>query len=423
MPFLPDEASVSSSHEGPNSDFNSSSIGTFTQSPYEQPQPQAPAPSHKTVGIVHPNGTMAWMPFNSQCSLETLKSNTAQALGLKDASFHIARATPLLSDTMIDLQCVNGEVLYLLPKVRSRHDEAPAPRNQPYQAPAPVINSPTSSVAASTTSWHQPAHQPPLTAAHLNNLSAGTNAVQGPWFQLPLDEKMVFASHNLMKLVNNSKQCTELQSNLEMANQMFIDCSTVYNKVEFHLRELIAHPAGNYLVSKCFDYRPSLIQLSANLICSDLKEYATHKHASYVIEAILTHQNTPQHTKTGLVEKIFSDPNRVPIAISDTGNFVVQKAIEACPDELLNQMVESVNMVALLSAHGAKMHKKVQSRMSRMTGGPHMHVQQQQPQQQQPQRFAPHQQQMTPEMLPHMLSNHPNQFAPNGMRSMQSDMD
>eukprot|EP00754_Rhynchopus_humris_P031035 Rhum_TRINITY_DN15307_c7_g1::Rhum_TRINITY_DN15307_c7_g1_i1::g.151916::m.151916 len=205
----------------------------------------------------------------------------------------------------------------------------------------------------------------PVAATAAGTVAGGPVAMQVGWYQLPLDEKIAHAAHNLQKIVANPKQCTELQANLEQAHGLRVDCSSVFQKVEHHLQDFVVHPAGNYLVSKCFDYYTDLIQQAADLIGRNLKTYALHKHASYVIETMLTHQLTPIDTKKFLITEILAASNRVTIATHDSGNFVIQRAIECCPEDLLPMMVDSVQAVSLLTPHGAKMLKKVQARLSR----------------------------------------------------------
>eukprot|EP01060_Flectonema_neradi_P007994 TRINITY_DN15703_c0_g1_i1.p1 TRINITY_DN15703_c0_g1~~TRINITY_DN15703_c0_g1_i1.p1 ORF type:complete len:503 (+),score=99.25 TRINITY_DN15703_c0_g1_i1:77-1585(+) len=303
--------------------------------------------SNKTLGIVHPSGKMLWVNYNQDwTTLDNLKQDISNAWCLGDKDFQVARATPLLSDALIDHQCMDGEILCLLPKVQAN-----------------------SKVACSE-------FQPNMTAEECQSYQSQPSSnwsvpMGGDTYCLPLDEKLAYAAFNLLKVVGNPKQCTELQGNLELACSIGVDCSLVFQKVEENLGELITHPAGNYLVSKCFDYYPGLINVVTDAIVKDVKAYALHKHASYIIEAILLHPSGGSAAKSTIISEIFSPQNRVAIATHDSGNFVIQKAVEVCPDELLPMMVEGVSAVSLLTCHGAKMQKKVQARMSRRNHNKH----------------------------------------------------
>eukprot|EP01064_Diplonema_japonicum_P003108 TRINITY_DN1204_c13_g1_i1.p1 TRINITY_DN1204_c13_g1~~TRINITY_DN1204_c13_g1_i1.p1 ORF type:complete len:468 (+),score=145.19 TRINITY_DN1204_c13_g1_i1:49-1404(+) len=349
-------------HDAPPSDVVSSTSGSSEARHGEEQAAGAhnaavPYPN-KTLGVVHPNGKMVWVPYSEQwTTLDLLKQDVAKAWQLEDGDFQIARSTPLLGDALIDHQCMEGEILYMLPKV-NRTGASMAQMSERTQHNAP----------------------PTFT-------SSTGHAAHGGWYQLPMEEKIVHASINLLKIVNNSKQCTELQSNLELAVGMNVDCSPVFMKVSTHLPELIIHPAGNYLVAKCFDYHPALVDQATELICADVRSYAVHKHASYLMEAILTHPKGSNYSKSYLINEIFTPHNRVDIATHDSGNFVIQKAIEVCPDELMPLVMEGVQAVSLLTPHGAKMQKKVQSRLAR---APQMNTAAQQQQQapQQPMEYG-----------------------------------
>ena len=305
--------------------------------------------ANKTLGVVHPSGKMLWVNYNEDwTTLSNLKQEISSAWCLGDQDFQVARATPLLSDALIDHQCMDGEILCLLPKV---------------QANSKVVSSNlhTNVVPDVCHSY----------AAQQNSNWCAPPMGSSDTYCLPLEEKLAHAAFNLLKVIGNPKQCTELQGNLELACNIGVDCSLVFQKVEEHLGELITHPAGNYLVSKCFDYCPALITVVTNAIIKDVKAYALHKHASYIIEAVLLHPSGSNHDKSIIITEVFDPQNRVAIATHDSGNFVIQKAVEVCPDELLPVMVEGVSAVSLLTCHGAKMQKKVQARMSRRTHGKH----------------------------------------------------
>ena len=345
----------------------------------------------KSLGVMHPCGKMVWVGYQENwTTLDMLKQDVAAAWGENlskemGMDFQVTRATPLLSDALIDYQCMQGEILYVLPKpvsattaqattrpgqtAAAAAPDAPAAATAAANAAAPAeaaaaANTTTAAAAATTAASAAPpqsripctadasldssavsADSVPVTpATAAGTVSGGPVAMQVGWYQLPLDEKIAHAAHNLQKIVANPKQCTELQANLEQAHGLRVDCSSVFQKVEHHLQDFVVHPAGNYLVSKCFDYYTDLIQQAADLIGRNLKTYALHKHASYVIETMLTHQLTPIDTKKFLITEILAASNRVTIATHDSGNFVIQRAIECCPEDLLPMMVDSVQV-------------------------------------------------------------------------------
>ena len=286
----------------------------------------------KSLGVMNPNGKMVWVPYQEDwTTLDMLKSDVAAAWGTpQNTDFQITRAMPLLSDALIDYQCMAGEILYVLPKPVSSMTAAAAPA-----AAGSAAAAPTSRRAVPTPATPDTSFSSDMTASTAASMSVG-------WYQLPPDERIAHAARNLEQIVNNAKSCTELQANLEQAHSMRVDCTPVLQKVELNLQDLVVHPAGNYLVSKCFDYHVPLIQQATDLLGRNLRMYALHKHASYVIETILTHQMTPLECRRFLITEIFNPTNRITIATHDSGNFVIQRAIECCPDDLVETMTDAV---------------------------------------------------------------------------------
>ena len=96
-----------------------------------------------------------------------------------------------------------------------------------------------------------------------------------------------------------------------------------------------------------------------------MRTFALHKHGSYVVEAILVSNRCSKQAKSDLISALLGPTNRVSVATHDSGNFVLQKAIEFCPDDLLFMLQEAVQAVFRMSTHGPKMMKKLESRMAK----------------------------------------------------------
>eukprot|EP01063_Lacrimia_lanifica_P008171 TRINITY_DN1528_c0_g7_i1.p1 TRINITY_DN1528_c0_g7~~TRINITY_DN1528_c0_g7_i1.p1 ORF type:complete len:548 (+),score=221.94 TRINITY_DN1528_c0_g7_i1:200-1843(+) len=366
-------------HDFPTSEIPSSSsdIGTVSDGGYYQQGEQYGAMGHagsgKMLGVVHPSGKVAWVPYEHFTTLSSFKGDVASMLGMEGCDFNIARATPLLHETVVDYQCIQGEILYMLPKVAGYNaggmsmPQYSAPTVQQQQQQQDPMNGSIKSNASMDGSMHS------YGAPHGMGVTSplGHSGCPPGWQVMSLEDKVHVAAMKLLGMVNNSKVCTELQSCLEAAHSMGIDCMPVFRSVEENLADLVVHPAGNYLVTKCFDWHVTLIEQSAELMSHNMRFYALHKHASYVIEAMLTHQLSSPMVRHTIISQVLSPNHRVAIATSDSGNFVIQKSIETCPDELLPLLMEAVQSVSQLTQHGTKMQKKLQARIQNKPAAHH----------------------------------------------------
>eukprot|EP00756_Hemistasia_phaeocysticola_P033873 Hpha_TRINITY_DN16488_c1_g6::TRINITY_DN16488_c1_g6_i1::g.163188::m.163188 len=180
-----------------------------------------------------------------------------------------------------------------------------------------------------------------------------------------VEERLRLAAADLLTAVQTTRKCNELRRDLEFAAQAGIDLGEMIRQVEVMLMQLIEHAAGNYLVTKCFDLCPRLIDVAAGLLIQNVRHYALHKHASYVVEAVLEHACGSPEAKAHLVAELIAPYNRRNIGSHDSGNFVMQKAIENAPDDLLPLVCEAVQEITHLCSHGSKMQKKLTARLQR----------------------------------------------------------
>eukprot|EP01064_Diplonema_japonicum_P023520 TRINITY_DN33957_c0_g1_i1.p1 TRINITY_DN33957_c0_g1~~TRINITY_DN33957_c0_g1_i1.p1 ORF type:complete len:484 (+),score=100.82 TRINITY_DN33957_c0_g1_i1:54-1505(+) len=329
---------------------------------------QAPAPVQQAyMSVVHPSGRVAWVPMQEGGSVANVKEQVARQLGLQE-TFQMARVTPLLDDTPVDRQCMPGDMIYILPNTKSENLQQMFPQDvQSSQPVTPLVSSmPSTPLSASGTSFTSMYHST-ATASFPNSTMQQQSGTVAPW---PLEEKIANAANSLTQVISQSRQCTELQQDLEQAVARGIDCSAVFQAAERHLPELILHPSGNYLVSKCFELCPSLIDTATAIIIGEVRMYALHKHGSYVVEAILVNKGSSVQSKMDLIGALLAPPNRVVVATHDSGNFVLQKAIENCPDELLWELQEAVQSVFHMSSHGPKMLKKLETRLAKSQQAP-----------------------------------------------------
>eukprot|EP01059_Diplonema_ambulator_P007618 TRINITY_DN1709_c0_g1_i1.p1 TRINITY_DN1709_c0_g1~~TRINITY_DN1709_c0_g1_i1.p1 ORF type:complete len:478 (+),score=130.63 TRINITY_DN1709_c0_g1_i1:48-1436(+) len=307
------------------------------------------------MSVVHPSGRVVWVPLQEGGSLAGVKEQVARQLGLQEA-FQIARVTPLLDDTPVDRQCIPGDMVYILPTKMDHPQQMFQHDVQASQPATPLLSSmPSTPLSASGASFTSMYTMPQNT---LHN-----NVQQNVAWTQPLEEKIANAASSLIQIISQSRQCTELQQDLEQAVSRGIDCSAVFQAAERHLPELMLHPSGNYLVSKCFELCPSLIDTATAIIIGEVRMYALHKHGSYVVEAILISKLSSVQSKMDLIGALLV--NRVVVATHDSGNFVLQKAIENCPDELLGELQEAVQSVFHMSTHGPKMLKKLETRLAK----------------------------------------------------------
>eukprot|EP01065_Artemidia_motanka_P024271 TRINITY_DN2891_c1_g1_i3.p1 TRINITY_DN2891_c1_g1~~TRINITY_DN2891_c1_g1_i3.p1 ORF type:complete len:429 (+),score=147.75 TRINITY_DN2891_c1_g1_i3:1633-2919(+) len=208
-------------------------------------------------------------------------------------------------------------------------------------------------------------HTPPAPAAPTQQCTWWAPDAGQPANPQTLQEKLAVAATDILACVQETRGCSELQHDLERAVATGVDCSEFFRQVEHILPQLIVHPAGNYLVSKCFDLCPGLIDLAAEFVTRHLRLYALHKHASYVVEAIIEHACGAPEARAGIISELISPWNRRAVAAHDSGNFVMQKAIDHCPDDLLPLMVDAVQEIISSCPHGNKMQKKLQQRLNR----------------------------------------------------------
>lgn len=180
-----------------------------------------------------------------------------------------------------------------------------------------------------------------------------------------VEERVRLATADLLTAVQTTRKCNELRRDLEFAAHAGIDLGDITRQVEAMLPQLVEHAAGNYLVTKCFDLCPRLIDVAAGLLIQNVRHYALHKHASYVVEAVLEHACGSPEAKAHLVAELIAPHNRRTIGSHDSGNFVMQKAIENAPDDLLPLVCEAVQEITHLCSHGSKMQKKLTARLQR----------------------------------------------------------
>ncbi|KAJ9441139.1 hypothetical protein DIPPA_25190, partial [Diplonema papillatum] len=330
------------------------------------------------VTVVHHNGRMAWVPYQEGATMGTLREEVGRQLGVNASLNQFARACPLMEDTPFTRQCMPNDVLYILPDAVPKstlHEmlPPPLPLYQPREVPsAPAtpllpVSVPTTPVSGSgsfTSAMFPHPHGPSFSG----NSTPLSMPVAAPTWTVQLEEKLANAAANLSQVISQSRQCTELQQDLETAVNRGVDCSCVFQACERSLGELILHPSGNYLVSKCFDLCSALIDSATSIIAGDVRTFALHKHGSYVVEAILTSTNASKQCKGELILALINPTNRVNVATHDSGNFVLQKAIDNCPEEMLPQLQEAVQAVVHMSTHGPKMLKKLESRLSKWQG-------------------------------------------------------
>eukprot|EP00755_Sulcionema_specki_P037872 Sspe_Gene.109812::Locus_89989_Transcript_1_1_Confidence_1.000_Length_544::g.109812::m.109812 len=101
------ESSASTGKEGNGS----------TKSTVDAP-PSSVTADERVLGVVHPSGKMLWVPyFEGWTTLDMLRSDVARTWNLPSTDFQVARATPLLSDALLEQQCMPGEILFMLPRV------------------------------------------------------------------------------------------------------------------------------------------------------------------------------------------------------------------------------------------------------------------------------------------------------------------
>eukprot|EP01062_Namystynia_karyoxenos_P055782 TRINITY_DN46825_c0_g1_i1.p1 TRINITY_DN46825_c0_g1~~TRINITY_DN46825_c0_g1_i1.p1 ORF type:complete len:611 (+),score=198.67 TRINITY_DN46825_c0_g1_i1:120-1952(+) len=378
-----------------------------------------PLTPHTVVGVVHPSGRMIWLPYQAGWStVEMVRAEVAARWRMAPEDLSIVSQSGSLSYAgLVDQLCHPGEILLMLPRKPSMHlleppadvsmtecltplapevgpmtfaqetddQQAVPPPSTPDMMPVGGMggghgiggaHGPSSGLVPSSSSIVQIGSGPctPLSPGGMGPpqytvvLTQGGGANWGA-AAMSIEEKLHYAATNIGKLIGQTKQCTELQADMEQAVRQGIDCSHVFAAIEQQLPELILHPAGNYLVSRCFDFCPSLIETAAQLICRNIRQYCLHKHGSYVVEAIIEHQCTSPTARSSIIAQLIAPQHRVSIAGHDSGNFVLQKAISCVPDSLLQHMVDAVRSVQNATPHAAKMAKKLEQRLQRSPNG------------------------------------------------------
>eukprot|EP01064_Diplonema_japonicum_P011946 TRINITY_DN1940_c0_g1_i1.p1 TRINITY_DN1940_c0_g1~~TRINITY_DN1940_c0_g1_i1.p1 ORF type:complete len:462 (+),score=133.22 TRINITY_DN1940_c0_g1_i1:56-1441(+) len=338
--------------------ISNNSFGSTTMSGV--PASTKPSSPETVVAVVHPSGHKVWMPYIvGHSTVEMLKTEVATLYGWSTRDFQVSCANSMLhNSTFIEQVCSPGAAVYIVPRLPAMHLHAPTVQEASefhMIAPGVVLSYEMPQRTTCPTCKSVVAEYP---GSQRENVSALYNS-------MALDEKMAYAAQNLMTLVNNTKQCTGLQGDIEASIAQGIDCAPVLTAIETSVTDLVLHPAGNYLLSKCFDVRPALITTAAEIISKSVKKYVLHKHGSYVAEAILEHQQTPAYVLGNLIANLLSPSACGLIAAHDSGNFVLQKAISNCPDHLLPVLTETVNAALPQTPHAAKMSKKLYLRTSK----------------------------------------------------------
>lgn len=386
-------------------------VGTLPKSVLCQWQLQAtarPTTPHTVVGLVHPSGRMVWLPYQPDwTTVHMLRAELAARWGICPEDLRIvSQSAPLPLMGYVHALCEPGEILVVLPRRPSMHlhepphgdavamcltdlapDVGPLTLAQEEEVADPVpsdlsngqglpvgmhhpmlTNSPQHMMVSGPCTPLSPGIRPSVNAATQGQGQYTVLLTQNAppaWAQTTLEEKLQFASQNVFKIIGQTKACTELQQDLEGAMQQGVDCSCVFQAIENELPELMLHPAGNYLVSRCFDFCPRLIETACEIICRSIRQYCLHKHGSYVVENIIEHGATSPTARCSLIAQLISPQHRAHIAAHDSGNFVLQKAITQSPESLLPLVIETVRSVSGYTAHSQKMQKKLDQRMQR----------------------------------------------------------
>eukprot|EP01060_Flectonema_neradi_P000001 TRINITY_DN0_c0_g1_i1.p1 TRINITY_DN0_c0_g1~~TRINITY_DN0_c0_g1_i1.p1 ORF type:complete len:503 (+),score=123.28 TRINITY_DN0_c0_g1_i1:101-1609(+) len=349
-----------------------------THMPYGASYPgQMQQQQQQYISVVHPSGKVAWIPFQEGTSMAAMKEEAARQLRLNvQEGMQFARVTPMLEDTPVDRQCMANDVIYILPNTAKQQEMQPQMYQQTEmvgQPGTPLIPSvPSTPLSASGNSFTSAMYHSNVSSFSQNSMPMQSMGQAG--WPVQLEDKLQNAAATLLQVISQSRQCTELQQDLETAITRGLDCTAVFQAVERHLPELILHPSGNYLVSKCFELCPTLIDTATAIICGDVRMYALHKHGSYVVEAILGNTRGSKQSKCDLITALLNHQNRIIVATHDSGNFVLQRAIEYCPDELLWHLQESINSVFHMSTHGPKMLKKLETRILKSVGNGNTNV-------------------------------------------------
>jgi len=386
-------------------------VGALPKSVLCQWQLQAtarPTTPVTVVGLVHPSGRMVWLPYQEGwTTVDMLRGELAARWGVCPQDLRIASQSAFLPlGGSVGALCQPGEILFVLPRRPSMHLHEPPPGD----AVAMCLTNLAPDVGPLTLAQEEEVvdavpsdlssgqglpvgmHHPILTTSPQHMMVSGpctplspevrpsaNPATQGQgqytvlltqtpnmtpaWSQTTLEEKLQFAAQNVFKIIGQTKACTELQQDLEGAMHQGVDCSPVFQAIESELPELMLHPAGNYLVSRCFDFCPRLIETAAEIICRSIRQYCLHKHGSYVVENILDHKCTSPNARTSIIAQLISPQHRAHIAAHDSGNFVLQKAILKAPESLLPHVIETVHAVSSYTAHSQKMQKKLDARI------------------------------------------------------------
>eukprot|EP01059_Diplonema_ambulator_P037010 TRINITY_DN9575_c0_g2_i1.p1 TRINITY_DN9575_c0_g2~~TRINITY_DN9575_c0_g2_i1.p1 ORF type:complete len:444 (+),score=150.44 TRINITY_DN9575_c0_g2_i1:59-1390(+) len=339
-----------------NGSFGSNGMST-------PPMGTKPTSPETVIGVVHPSGHKTWVPYiPGHSTVEMLKAEVAKLYGWSVRDFQVSTSKAMLHNSaFIEHACSPGSCVYVVPRLPAMHLHPPSVQEPPVEFP---VIAPGVALGYEAVPQHHTCPtcktvlHDPYAANQTQNISAMYNA-------MTLDEKMAYAASNLMTLVNNTKQCTGLQADIEAGIAQGMDCVPVLQAIEHNVTELILHPAGNYLLSKCFDLHPILINAAAEIICKSVKKYVLHKHGSYVAEAILEHPQTPGYVLGNLIANLLSPGACNLVAAHDSGNFVLQKAISHCPDHLLPLLTETVQAALSQTPHAAKMSKKLYLRTSK----------------------------------------------------------
>lgn len=351
--------------------------------PSAPPQPPSPPPPStqpegaagpwafcdgvESIGIMHATtGRLTWLPYQPGWTTEVmLRGKLSAQWRCPPDSFRLTRQSGelLMPDVLISRQCEVGEVLCTCPSSHGSFDPAAGAGMgfSDFRIPPPGCAPPMFQTVRM-----MPLNQPQTIVTQTPlfvSQGIGSGVGIGMGMGMALEAKLQHASGNLLKIVGHSKHCAELQNDLEQAVAQAVDCSCIFNAIERRLGELILHPAGNYLVTRCFDFCPALLDAASQMICLSTCSYCLHKHGSYVVEAILGHRCTPPSARSTIISQLISARNCFTIAAHETGNFVLQKCITCTPDNLLPQMLEAIRAVQGVSPHGARMAKKLDQRL------------------------------------------------------------
>eukprot|EP01062_Namystynia_karyoxenos_P056122 TRINITY_DN47079_c0_g1_i1.p1 TRINITY_DN47079_c0_g1~~TRINITY_DN47079_c0_g1_i1.p1 ORF type:complete len:516 (+),score=147.63 TRINITY_DN47079_c0_g1_i1:91-1638(+) len=173
-------------------------------------------------------------------------------------------------------------------------------------------------------------------------------------------------AHGLLDIAAHRVGCISLQR--------ILDCSKGHwrrEQLEAQIVEathdLISDPYGNYLLQHVISEDQRAGQDVARRLEGQLVHCACSKYASNVVECCL--KNAPDVARGWIIREML-DPAALEILVNDAyGNFVVQSAIERCPQTLLPELQAALSRFAPYSAFRERIEMKLRRRCSTRGGG------------------------------------------------------